>query len=243
MSAAVPNPYLTADGARLRAEPAVLPPLARALAASAFRTDPAQPGFALVDLGETLTPLDFRRLLIDLAAALDAVYRQDFGRPLDFVSMSQFDQQVTTKPHLDGGPAESLLLLGYEPSAVASRLELVDFTRCALDHGRTPRQFLDEANPTFGPGAAMLRPYAVPLTAWRPKRYQVLLINNSTLGLDERDRGMLGLMHHAVIDRPDPTQARRVNSLMLTPVPPGTPPRFSAEQVREFVERLTPLAS
>src|SRR5262245_4717279 len=120
------DPYLTADAGQLRADPDALPRLARAIAAATFRTAVPPPGFSLADLGTALTPLDFRRLLIDLAAALDAAYRADFGRQLHFVSLGRFDQQVTTKPHLDGGPAESLLLLGYEPSAVASRLFLVD---------------------------------------------------------------------------------------------------------------------
>jgi hypothetical protein len=107
----------------------------------------------------------------------------------------------------------------------------------------TPRRFLDEVNPAFGRGAALLEPYTIPLTAWRPADYQVLLVNNSSLGLDQRERGMLGLMHLAVIDRPDPAQARRVNSLMLAPAAPGTPPPFSAAQLADFVERLTPLST
>jgi hypothetical protein len=145
-------PYLHIDVSRLGSEPTALQQLADRMAALTFRTDVTQPGFALVNLGPDLAPTDFRRLLLDLAAALDAAHQRDFGRPLHFVSMSQFDQQVTTRAHLDGGPVESLLLLGYEPSAVESRLFLVDYTRCALDHGMTPRRFLDEVNPAFGRG-------------------------------------------------------------------------------------------
>src|SRR5262245_44430636 len=89
-----------------------------------LRTHPGGPGFALVDRGLDLTPRDFRAWVIGLGRSLDRLYAERFGGQLVFVSVSRFDQQAQTRPHRDGGPDASLLLLGYEPSEVTSRLLL-----------------------------------------------------------------------------------------------------------------------
>src|SRR4051794_36240046 len=105
--------------------------LAEQLAPQVFRTDLQKPGFAVADLGTDLSSRPFRGLLVALASELAQFYHRSFGRPLGLISVGSFDQQVTTEPHLDGGPEESILILGYEPTRVASRLTLIDYTRAA----------------------------------------------------------------------------------------------------------------
>ena len=62
----------------------------------------------------------------------------------------RFDQHAATRPHRDGGPDASVLLLGYEPTEVASRVYLMDYTRAARERGLTPLAYLDCCNPAFG---------------------------------------------------------------------------------------------
>jgi hypothetical protein len=134
------------------------------------------------------------------------------------------------------------LLLGYEPTEVASRLSLLDYTRCARDCGLTPRQFLDRLNPAFGDNEALLRDYTTDVSAFRPERYQILIVNNSAAGPEGGRRGMLGVLHKAVVPQPCPDRPRYVNSLTLLTAEPGAREGRTAEQVRAFVESAAAVA-
>jgi hypothetical protein len=209
--------------------------LAARIAPDVFRTDLSYPGFALVALGPRHTPRAFRALLVRLGEALEDEYQQRHRDTLRFVSLSRFDQQNPTRPHRDGGPDASILVLGYEPTEVRSRVSLLDYSRAAFERGQTPGEFLDCCNPAFGGDLELLRGYAVELTAFRPDHFQVLVVNNSNLPHDQRHRGMLGLLHHAVIDRPMPDRARPIDSVLLGVVEGG----LTAQQVQAFIDEAT----
>src|SRR5437764_7680534 len=123
------------SGGTLSLRPADLASGTEALAARLVpvvcRTDFSQPGYALLDLGPVLDPPRFRAAVIALAAALGDAFRNRDGRALWLMWRNRFDQQVSTRPHRDGAPDESVLLLGYEPTEVVSRLTLYDFSRAA----------------------------------------------------------------------------------------------------------------
>ena len=102
--------------------------IAEAVYRRVFRTDFTQPGFALINLGPDCGSETQRQLMIDLKNEFDRLERRYRGRELVYQSLTRFDQQVTTKPHRDGGPDESILMLGYEPSLIESRLEMSDYT-------------------------------------------------------------------------------------------------------------------
>ena len=80
------------------------------------RRDLSQPGFVLIQLPVFDTTFELRQLMLDLKHGLSRRHEDLCGGKLVYQSMGRFDQQETTKPHRDGGPEESLLLLGYEPS-------------------------------------------------------------------------------------------------------------------------------
>ena len=209
--------------------------LAARIAPDVFRTDLSRPGYALVDLGTEHTPCDFRGLLVGLGAALADEYQRRHSASLRFVSVSRFDQQKPTRPHRDGGPDASVLVLGYEPTEVLSRVSLMDYSRAAFARGQTPAAFLDCCNPAFSGDPDLLRGYAVELTDFRPAHFQVLVVNNSNLPYEERQRGMLGLLHHAVIDTPLADRSRVIDSVLMGVVEGGLTPA----QVRAFVEAAT----
>ncbi len=206
--------------------------LAAGIAPAVFRTELTGPGYALVDLGTAHTPPTFRALVVRLGEALADEYQRRHAAPLRFVSVSRFDQQKPTRPHRDGGPDASILVLGYEPTEVRSRVSLLDYSRAAFDRGLTPAAFLDCCNPAFGGDPELLRGHAVELTDFQPAHYQVLVVNNSNLPWEQRHRGMLGLLHHAVIDGPRPDRSRVIDSLLLGVVEGG----LTTEQLRAFVE-------
>ncbi len=82
--------------------------------------------------------------MVELKGLLSDLAVQRGRRPFAYLSMARFDQQETTKFHLDGAPAESLLMLGYEPSKIRSRLFLADYIRASQDLGITPEQYLQD---------------------------------------------------------------------------------------------------
>ena len=153
------------------------------------------------------------------------------GKPLRFRSMARFDQQETTKFHLDGAPAESMLILGYEPSKVHSRLFLADCTRAAFDLGITPEKFLEDFNPMYKKGEELLGRYIRELPQPDKGHSRLLFVNNSSLPFTEARTNSLGVMHKAIIVTPDENKQRIVNSTML--VTEGE--EIRAEKQKEFV--------
>jgi hypothetical protein len=216
-------------------KPDDLDALAARLAPDVFRTDFDAPGYALLDLGAEMTPRDFRAALVGLGEALAREYGRRHGSPLRFHSVSRFDQQAKTRPHRDGGPDASLLILGYEPTEVLSRVSLMDYSRAAFDRGLTPQEYLDRHNPAFGDNVRLLLGYGVSLTTFRPAHHQVLIVNNSQVPYEERRRGMLGLLHHAEIETPRPDRSRWIDSLLLGMIDAG----LTQRQLAAFVEGAT----
>src|SRR5262245_37464900 len=185
-----------------------------------FRTVLDRPGFAHLALGPDEPVGGFRRWLVGLARALGEEYGRRFGRRLELTSLGWFDQQVSTEAHRDGGPDESVLVLGYEPTSVGSRLWLYDHTRAADDRGLTPAVFLERFNPLTEAGRRALEGHETELTAFAAGHYQAVVVNNGNRAPGGDSRGMLGVLHRALIPRPDPTARRVINSMMLAPADP-----------------------
>jgi hypothetical protein len=180
-----------------------------------FRTTFDQPGFTLLSFTIPISSRQLRACQIQLKETLDALFHERSGRRLVFKSMARFDQQVTTKFHLDGGPPESFLMLGYEPSEVLCALAMSDYTLAAWKLGITPADFLRDHNPMFASGAKLLEGAITPLDAFDPRRSNLLLVNNCWLPFDEKAGNLLGVMHQATILKPDSAKRRIINSTMM----------------------------
>jgi hypothetical protein len=154
--------------------------LAAMLFPVAWRTEFSYPGFGLIDLGPEYGSHELRLLMVNLKREMSRRLAATRGKQFAYLSMGRFDQQTTTKFHRDGAPTESMLMLGYEPSAVASRLSMADYTQCADRLGITPEQFLEQFNPMYRQGEQELLPFVTELTEFRNGHYQLLLINNSS---------------------------------------------------------------
>ena len=170
--------------------------------------------------------------MIDLKNAFDRLERRHRGRELVYQSLVRFDQQVTTKPHRDGGPDESILMLGYEPSLVESRVEMSDYSKCAHDLKITPAEFLDQFNPMFPDGQDRLTAYTTPINDFDNTSFQIVLINNSMNPLGE---GLVGVLHTAKIITPNPDWMRVVNSTMIASVPQGHGEGICVNEQNDFV--------
>ena len=180
-----------------------------------WRFDFTAPGFCLLDIGANVDSHILRAWMVRLKLLLSDIARHRTGRLFLFRSLARFDQQETTKFHLDSAPEQSMLMLGYEPSQVQSRLFLGDYTRAAFDLGTTPQGFLQDYNPMFRKGEDVLAPYATELPQPEPGHARILLINNSSLPFTEARTNPLGVMHKAIIVTPNEAERRIVNSTML----------------------------
>lgn len=210
--------------------------------ARAWRFDFTAPGFALLDFRPAVDSHTLRSWMLMLKVRLSEIAARRVGKHFLFRSMGRFDQQETTKFHLDGAPAESLLLLGYEPSSVRSRLFLADYTRCAFDLGITPEQFLSDFNPMFRRGEERLAEYVTDLAPPDEGHARILLINNSSLPFTPNGANPLGVMHKAEIANPTDAERRIVNSMMLSTGDGFATDAVSPEQQQEFVttEKISP---
>jgi hypothetical protein len=199
-----------------------------------WRFDFRWPGFYLADLGTGVDSRTMRSAMVSLKSELSDALAQ-FGKRFVYLSLVRFDQQVTTKFHLDGAPPESLLMLGYEPSHVRSRLSLADYSRCAFDRGLTPEQFLSDLNPMFHRGNEALSSYITELPPQAAGHSRILLINNSRLPFTDAGTNPLGVFHKAEIINPDKSEQRVVNSIMLTTAEVSAPDPIGDEQEAGYV--------
>src|SRR5450755_468744 len=143
------------------------------------------PGFCLLDSGPRLDSPTLRLWMVNLKERLSEIGVRRGGRPFAYRSMARFDQQETTKFHLDGAPDQSMLMLGYEPSRVRSRLFLADYTRAAFDLGIAAQRFLQDFNPMYKKGEDLLGRYVTELPQPPDGHSRILLVNNGSLPFTE----------------------------------------------------------
>ena len=211
----------------------------RSLAAEIYRrtcrVNFEAPGFCVIDLGRDIDSVGFRQLMVDLKRAMAAIHESITGNTLAYRSAAWFDQQETTRPHLDGGPDQSMLMLGYEPSAVDSELEIADYAKCAFDRGLSPKEFMVEYNPMFKAGQDILRPYTTRVPCFSKTDYRIVCTNNSCSPYSESQSAWQGTLHTATILTPDESACRIIDSTMIASVPAGTADSLDADELNDFV--------
>lgn len=212
-----------------------VPSLAQQVYRRVCRTTFDEPGFCLVNVGRSLDSVAFRQLMVDLKIQMAAIQLALTGEALVYLSALRFDQQETTKPHLDGGPEQCFLMLGYEPSQIRAELEITDYVRCAYDLGLTPVEFMARHNPMFQPGYELIRPYATRVPCFSSTDFQIVCINNSFATYQPEGGVWLGTLHTATILTPDETKRRVINSTMIARAPSGTQDAIDAPAVEQFI--------
>lgn len=212
-----------------------VPTIAEGIYDRTCRTDFDAPGFCVVNVGTAIGSVEFRRLMVDLVRAMAGLHESRTGATLQYVSAGRFDQQETTKLHLDGGPDESFLMLGYEPTAIVADFFVADHARCAFDLGMTPGEFMARHNPMFDAGAELQRGYTTRLPCFPNTDWRIVCVNNSSAPFTADGSTWQGTLHAASIPAPDESERRIVNSTLITPAPVGTPERVGDPELHEFV--------
>lgn len=148
-----------------------------------WRSSTAAPGFAVVVLDSPVSSRELRRAMWELVEPFPVRFAPE--------RLGRFDQQVSSKFHRDGAPDLSLLLLGYEPTTVRSRVFVADAATAARQAGIGVREFLAAFNPMFPAGEDKLRPFVTDLDVPTAAAH-IVAVNNSV---------ELGLLHRAIINQ------------------------------------------
>lgn len=210
--------------------------IAKKIYKSVFRTNFDEPGFYLVDLQRDMTSNEFRKFMVSIKEELSKIHISKYKKTLLYLSVGRFDQQESTKPHLDGGPEESILMLGYEPSCVDSIIEIADYTKCAYDLGVTPDKFMQDYNPMFEFNKNILQPYNQEIKSFNKSSYQILCINNSSAPYITNKPYWQGVLHTATITNSDSSKQRIINSTMFTSASLKTPNIISEDEIDYFIK-------
>ena len=216
--------------------PALIDELAAWMHPRVFRETFAAPGFALAAFSCGVDSHELRRIMVELKRTLSDLHRRASDRELCYCSMGRFDQQTSTRFHLDGAPEQSFLMLGYEPTPVESRLAMADYSRAAFDLNISPAEYLEQYNPMFAAHETRLTGYISPLAAFDHRRPQILCVNNSRQPFDAANRHQLGVFHQATIPEPRTELRRIVNSTMIGVCPDLGGETVSADDQLRFVE-------
>jgi hypothetical protein len=197
---------------------------AEAIAAEVFsrvlRESFDQPGFAIIAFPRQLGSKELRKTMVGLKESLSELFHDHWGESLAYLSLGRFDQQTTTKLHLDGAPERSVLMLGYEPTEVSSEFHIADYAACASALQLTPEEFLAQHNPMFADAMRLLAPYVTEVADWHEDRPRIVVVNNSSVSRTH-PKHTAGVMHGARIPTPDRARRRVINSTMMAPVQSG----------------------
>ena len=161
------------------------------------RASSSTPGYYHVVLPPELSSHDLRTAMITVGDHLIAKMRAEAGISLDYFSLGRVDQKRTTKIHLDGAPPKSILILGYEPSPIASSVAVIDFSRYCRDQGISTTSFLARYNPMYSDGVEFAA-YTTSITGFVPTSNNLLVINSSSC--DCGSESMCGVMHWAGVE-------------------------------------------
>ena len=156
-------------------------------------------GYYVLDVGQ-VDSRTLREKMVEIKYEFSQF--NEFG----FKSLSRFDQQETTRFHQDAGPDFNILMLGYEPTNIKSRIFIADHSCAANDIRVSPSELLIEA--MLGNDERIL-PYVTELPQPLPGHSFILIINNSNSPVG------LGVLHKAIIDTPNDNEKRIINSIML----------------------------
>ena len=210
--------------------------LAADLYPDVWRTTLDRPGFALVPLPADTDSRALRRFMLDLVDGFGEASAAAGGERLVCERLGRFDQQVSSRFHRDGAPPASLLVLGYEPTAVRSRFWVADAHRAARDAGLGVDAYLSAHNPMTADGERRLMAYATELDLPHGEPF-VVIVNNSLLPLDPGGANPLGVLHKATIPEPDTAARRVINSVGAMSESGPADRRKTAAEIEHFLTR------
>lgn len=200
------------------------------------RSDFNAPGFCVVELGSTLSAKDFRALMVQCKFEMARIHHARTNETLIYLSAARFDQQKSTQSHLDGGPDECFLMLGYEPTEIAAELAIIDYTLCAADLAMSAPEFVRQHTGIGTAEHPLLPQYKTVLQPFAGNHFHLVCINNSSAPFDRSGRFWQGTLHRATVLHPDATKPRVINSTMIARAPANAVDWVDAAALQRFID-------
>jgi hypothetical protein len=206
--------------------------LAELIYKKVLRTDFNEPGFVVIDFGVAFTSEKLRACMVQLKEDLSRIHIERTDQQLCYQWMGRFDQQESTKFHIDNAADQSFLMLGYEPTAVRSKIYFADFNQLIQSMNISGDEYFKNFNPMFTDGEKLLSPFITEIEAFDEKTYKIILMNNSNTNTPN---GTLGVFHKAEIIEKDETRQRVINSVMIYSTDVGEIDNYSKESQQNFI--------
>ena len=191
-----------------------------------FRTELSEPGWFLFESSE-ISSEGLRRLMVEIKTGLTERLNMRDQLKLNYAWLGRFNQQETTPFHRDNAGESSYLMLGYEPSDVSSELWIADYARFCNEREISPETFYSDYNPVYFDSGTDLRDYVERVPFRDSQTRKIVLFNNSNLP-------DFGVLHKAVVNKPNHKKSRVINSMMLNAVELSEADSITIEQEAEF---------
>jgi hypothetical protein len=197
-----------------------------------LRTDFNEPGFVVIDFGVAFTSEKLRACMVQLKEDLSQIHINKSGQQLCYQWMGRFDQQESTKFHIDNAADQSFLMLGYEPTVIKSKLFFADYVQLIQSMNISGDEYFEIFNPMFTDGEKLLSPFITEIKEFNEETYKIILMNNSNTNKTNKT---LGVFHKAEIIEKDETKQRVINSVMLYSSNVGEIETYSKESQQNFI--------
>ncbi|HAA19323.1 MAG TPA: hypothetical protein DCP28_11330 [Cytophagales bacterium] len=170
--------------------------------------------------------------MVELKEGLTAVSQRRANLRLNYQWMGRFSHQHTSQFHRDSAHPHSFLMLGYEPTAVDSRVYVADFSKLIEQHGiPLATYFGGSQEVNVAAEAPSIAPYVTELTPFPKDHYRLLVLNNSK----SFQKPTFGMFHRGEVQQKQSAEDRIINSIMLYMANPEEEEQHTQQDISNFV--------
>lgn len=190
------------------------------------------PGFYYKDLGRDMDSKSFRKVMVELKERLSEHCKRTINKQLNYHWMSRGNHRNSSKFHIDSATDHSILMLGYEPTTVESKVLLADYTKYLEDKGLSAQEYFSNGlNGTYAPNDDELQLYVSELSPFPKEHYRLVVINNS------RSFGQktYGIFHRGEVYENFNQSDRVVDALMISICEVGTEEIHGEHAINNFM--------
>ena len=204
----------------------------QAVYTAVFRDSIEAAGFYFFDFGDSIDSITFRQYMIDLKVALSELSRKRINQSLNYQWIGRFNHQHSSQFHRDNTTDHSILMLGYEPTEVASNVYLADYMRLLENNGRSLLQYFEgDEELNIAPNEEELAPYITKLKPFPKSHYRLVVVNNSK----SFEQKSFGVFHRGEVFEKNDKKARIINSIMLRFCDPNEEEQYDEQAILNFV--------
>ncbi|MCR9248818.1 MAG: hypothetical protein NXI20_00285 [bacterium] len=196
-----------------------------------FRDSTAQPGFFFKDFGKDIGSEDFRAVMVELKEGLTELVNKNTDHQLNYHWLGRFDHQHTSGFHRDSADPNSVLMLGYEPTTIDSRVFLADFSKLVEDKGISMIEYFGGDDINTARDEKEIEPYVTELTPFPKDTYRLVILNNAK----SFNQPSFGMFHRGEVPEKSNGSDRVINSIMMYQTDKGTVESYGEKEVAEFI--------